>query len=215
MRRIDLLPVAYVERRRQRRNLFAVVIVGLVLAALMFLWMAYLLTEIGSARDELDAVQRRNAQLQARIGELQRFAELEAEVTAKRTALQTVMAGDLDWPSLMTEIAMVIPGDVWLESFSTSAGATEGASPVPTEGNPIRISKKSPAGRIQFSGRSVCMPGVARWLVRLGTVKDFTSIWLNTATEEDSEPGCEVVRFDSTLELAPSAVSDRFQGGLE
>lgn len=215
MRRMDLLPVTYVERRRQRRNLFMVAVVGLLLAALLFLWMAYLLTEISTAKDELAAVQQRNADLQAQIDELQRFADLEAEVSAKRTALQTVMAGDLDWPSIMTEIAMVVPGDVWLENFSTSAGQTEGSAPVGTEGNAIRISRKAPAGRIQFDGRSVCMPGVAKWLVRLGTVKDFSSIWLNTATEEDSKPGCEVVTFNSTLELSESARSDRFQGELE
>jgi hypothetical protein len=59
------------------------------------------------------------------------------------------------------------------------------------------------------------MPGVAKWLVRLGTVKDFTAIWLNSATEADSRPGCEPVTFDSTVELSESAQSDRFQGELE
>jgi hypothetical protein len=86
---------------------------------------------------------------------------------------------------------------------------------VGTESNAIRITGKEPAGRIQFTGKTVCMPGVARWLVRLGTVKDFTAIWLNSATEADTRPGCEVVDFDSTVELSQSARSDRFQGELE
>jgi Tfp pilus assembly protein PilN len=215
MRRMDLLPTTYAERRRQRRDVFTVAVIGLVLAALLFIWMAFLLTEISDAKTELADIRQRNANLQAEIDELQRFADLDAEVRAKRTALQTVMAGDIDWPSVMTQIAMVIPGDAWLESFTTSAGQTEGAATVGTEANAVRISKKPPAGRIQFSGQAVCMPGVAKWLVRLGTVKDFTAIWLNTATETDTRPGCEVVTFDSTVELAESARSDRFQGELE
>jgi Tfp pilus assembly protein PilN len=215
MRRMDLLPVTYVERRRQRRDLFTVVVIGFVLAALLFMWMAYLLTQISTAESDLQAVQDRNRQLEEQIAELQHFADLDAEVNSKRTALQTVMAGDIDWPAVMTEIAMVIPGDAWLESLTTSAGQTEGSAPVGTEGNAIRITKKAPAGRIQFTGNAICMPGVAKWLVRLGTVKDFTAIWLNSATEADTRPGCEIVDFDSTVELSESARSDRFQGELE
>jgi len=215
MRRMDLLPVTYVERRRERRYLFSVVVIGLVLVALLLLWMALLLTQISDEKTRLADVQAENRQLQQEIDELQHFADLDAEVRAKRTALQTVMAGDIDWPAVMTEVAMVIPGDAWLERLTTSAGQTEGSAPVGTESNAIRITGKEPAGRIQFTGKTVCMPGVARWLVRLGTVKDFTAIWLNSATEADTRPGCEVVDFDSTVELSQSARSDRFQGELE
>ena len=215
MRRIDLLPVAYVERRRQRRNVATVVVAGLAVFLLLMMWFLLLTTQIGDARDELADVQAQNRALEAQIAELARFAELEAEVQAKRTALQTVMAGDIDWPAMMTQIAMVIPGDVWLSSLTTSAGATEGAAPTGTETNAIRISRQAPVGRVQFTGHSVCMPGVARWLIRLGTVEDFSAIWLNSATEQDRAPGCEQVDFDSTLELSDGAVSNRFQGELE
>lgn len=215
MRRIDLLPVAYMERRRQRRNVATVIVAGLVVFVLLMAWFLLLTTQISDARNELADVQADNRALEAQIAELARFAELEAEVQGKRSALQTVMAGDIDWPAMMTQIAMVIPGDVWLDSFATSAGATEGASPAGTETNAIRISRQSPVGRIQFIGHSVCMPGVARWLIRLATVEDFSAIWLNNATEQDSAPGCEQVNFDSTLELSDGAVSNRFQGELE
>lgn len=215
MRRMDLLPAAYLERRRQRRNVLSIALAGLFVLLLLIAWLVLVLGQISDAKNELAGVQQRNRALEAQIAELQRFAELEAEVVAKRTALQTVMAGDVDWPKMMTQIAMVIPGDVWLENFQTSAGVTEGAAPVPSEANAIRLSNKTPVGRVTFAGRSVCMPGVARWLIRLGTVKDFSAIWLGNATEADSRPGCEPVSFDSTLELDDSALSNRFQGELE
>lgn len=215
MRRMDLLPAAYVERRRQRRNVLVIAVAGLLVLLLLVGWLVLLIGQVSDAKNDLAIVQQSNQQLEAQIAELQRFADLEAEVVAKRTALQTVMAGDIDWPKMMTQIAMVIPGDVWLESFATSAGTTEGAAPVPSEANAIRLSRRTPTGRINFSGRSVCMPGVARWLIRLGTVRDFSAIWLGNATEEDSRPGCEPVNFDSTLELDDSALSGRFQGELE
>ena len=215
MRRVDLLPAAYVERRREKRNISFVLLAGGLVLLLLVAWYFVVRGQVSAAREELATIEQRNAQLQAQVDELQKFADLEAEVQTKRTALATVFAGDLNWPSLLTEVAMVVPGEVWLENLTTSAGLTEGASPVATEGNPIRISQELPTGRVSFDGRSVCMPGVAKWLIRLASVKQFNAVWLGGATEQDTRPGCEVVDFQSTLELSDEAYSHRFEGGLE
>lgn len=215
MRRMDLLPEAYVRRRRERRTLAFIVLAGAFVLLGLIVWYFMTVGQISGARNDLAAVQARNASLQAEIDALQHFAELEAEVAAKRTALQTVMAGDIDWPSIMTEVAMVIPGETWLTGLTTSAGATEGASPVGTETNPIRVSTKQPVGRISFTGNSICLPSVAKWLIRLATVDEFSAVWLGSATEGDTRPGCEVATFSNTVELNDEAFSQRFQGELE
>lgn len=215
MRRIDLLPASYAERRRQRRNVTTVLIAGMLVLLLLFGWWFYLGMEINDAEDRLAQVQAENAALEAQIAELQRFAELAAEVEAKRTALQTVFAGDLDWPALLTEIAMVVPGEVWLTNLTASAGATEGAAPVGTETAPIRIDTKEPFGRISFTGTSLSMPGVAKWLLRLETVREFFATYLNNATAAVEETGLGTVTFDTTLELSDKAASQRFQGKIE
>lgn len=212
MRRIDLLPAVYEERRRQRRNVAAVLIAGLLVLLLLLGWWFFLGLQINEAEDELADVRARNAVLEQQIAELQRFAELAAEVEAKRTALQTVFAGDVDWPALLTEIAMVVPGEVWLTSLSGSAGATEGASPVGTETATVRIDPREPFGRIAFTGNSLSMPGVARWMIRLETVREFFAIYLNSATAAAADEGVGLVSFDSTLELSNRAASRRFQG---
>lgn len=212
MRRIDLLPSVYEERRRQRRNVTSVFIAGALVLLLLVGWWFYLGIQINDAEDRLTEVQARNAALEAQIAELQRFAELAAEVEAKRTALQTVFAGDVDWPALLTEIAMVVPGEVWLTSLTASAGATEGSAPVGTETAPIRIDTKEPFGRMAFAGNSLSMPGVARWMIRLESVREFFAVYLNTATAAEDEAGVGLVTFDSTLELSNRAASRRFQG---
>jgi Tfp pilus assembly protein PilN len=215
MRRIDLLPAAYQERRRQRRNIGMVVIASMLVLLLLIGWWFVLGSQVNSQREKLEAAQVRNAELQTQIAELARFAELEAEVASKRGALLAVMSGDVDWPALMTEVAMVIPGEVWLTTMTASAGTTEGASPVGTENAPIRVSDQTPFGRIAFQGKALSMPGVAKWLVSLRNVKEFAAIWLNTATAQISEGQPTVVDFDSTLELSDRAASERFQGDLE
>ncbi len=213
MRRIDLLPEAYAARRRERRDVAIAVVAGAVVLLLLVGWWVLLGFRINDANRELADVQARNLQLQEDINELQEFVELQNEVTAKRGALQTVMAGDVDWPSVLTEIAMVIPGEVWLTNLSASAGQTEGSTPVPTEQNPIPLSAQEPFGRMQFQGNSLSMSGVGKWMIRLREAKEFRALWLNSATETELE-SAEVVSFDTTLELGDVAASNRFQDGL-
>lgn len=214
MRRIDLLPESYAVRRRERRSLGVVIIAGLVVLLLLVGWWFVLGTQVSDARDDLAAVEATNDGLRAEIAELQRFADLENEVITKRTALATVFASDLDWPSLLTELAMIVPGEVWLKTLAASAAGAEGEGTVGTETAPVDINAKQHAGRIQFTGSSLTMPGVAKWLIRLGTVDEFEAIWLTSAIKNEGTVGTTpVVEFDSTLELNAKARSGRFQGG--
>ena len=216
MKRIDLLPQRYAEQRRQRRNLGLVMVAGLVALLLLVGWWFLLGQQIGNAEDELAEVQATNAELESQIAELQRFADLEAEVQAKREALRTVFAGDVDWPAILTEVAMVVPGEVWLTNLTASVGQTEGASPVGTETAEVRIANGQPFGRIQFQGQSLSMPGIARWMLRLESVKEFFAVYLNSAVKsEGEEAATEIVTFDNTLELSNRAASGRFQRGVK
>jgi Tfp pilus assembly protein PilN len=213
MRRIDLLPETYAVRQQERRSIAIVVMATLLVLLLLIVWWVSLGSQVSGAQNDLAEAQARNAELQAKISELQNFADLQLEVQTKTEALRTVMVGDVDWPAVMTEIAMVIPGEVWLTNLNTSAANTEGAEQVPTETNEIRVNPDVAFGRIHFAGCSLTMPGVAKWLIRLGTAKEFTGIWLNTATAPEAATTCPV-QFDSTLELGPRAASDRFERGL-
>jgi Tfp pilus assembly protein PilN len=212
MRRIDLMPASYAERRKQRRAVGLVALGGLVLLVALLAWWVILGTQISAERERLAEVQARNNELQAQIDELARFAELEREVQQRQIALQTAMAGDVDWPALLTEVAMVVPGEVWLTNVQGSAGTTEGATPVGTESAAVDVARQQPFGRITFEGASLSMPGIGKWMIRLGGVKDFQAVWLNSATESEGEEGAPpTVDFSSTLELNDKSASLRFQ----
>lgn len=216
MRRIDLLPASYAEKRTQRRNLGFAVVSGLVVLGLLLVWWVTLAGQVADANSDLDAVESRNRTLQAEISELQRFADLQAEVQGKETALSAIMAGDIAWPSLMTEVAMVIPGEVWLTNWAASVGETEGAAPVGTEAAEVRISGKPPVGRISFTGKALSMPGIAKWLIRLEDSGSFSAAFLENASEADTEEEgttTKVIDFTNTVELNKKAFSKRFLRG--
>ena len=202
MHRFDLLPAIYAEKAAQRRNLGLVAIAGLTLALAMFAWWFLLGSDINAAEEELATVQAENSQLETRIAELRKYDDLAIEVRDKAGNLLIVFAGDVAWPSVLNEVAMVAPGEVWLDGLTASAGMTEGAAPVGTETAEVRIGQADPFGRVQFTGKSVSMTGVGKWLMRLSSVKEFQAIWLNSATKtEATDNAPEYVTFDSTIEL--------------
>lgn len=213
MRRIDLLPESYAARRRHRRNVATIVIAALVALALLIGWWAVLGGQISAAESELADVQARNDRLRSQIAELRQFELLEREVETKEQALATVMEGDVAWPVVLTEIAMLVPGEIWFENLTASAGQAEGATQVGTETAPIRDATRAAFGRIQFQGASLSMSGVGKWLVRLASSRRFTSVYLNSAVRAEVEGATETFDFDSTVELTRRAASDRFAGG--
>ena len=209
MRRIDLLPETYARRQRERRTVTGIAAVGALLLALLLLYWFILGTRLSNAEEDLAAARARNDELQAQIYELQVYSAMATDVATKKAALQAVLTGDIAWPSVLNDIANVLPGEVWLKVMTASAGVTEGFTPVGTETAPVRISDQIPYGRIQFQGSALSQPGVAKWLLSLDTVKEFNSIYLNDATKVEAADGAgqEVVEFDSTLELNSRAAA--------
>lgn len=211
MRRIDLLPSSYAEKRRERRNIGLVMLAGFAVLALLAFYWVMLGTQIKDAEQELEAVNRENLALQQRITQLQNFQALEDEVTAKRNALTMVLGSDVDWPALLTELALVTPNDVWLTELNASRAGAEGETPAMTEPAEVRISKTAPAGRVTFQGRALSMPAVAKWMLRLQDVRGVTATYLDNATEEEIEERV-LVGFSSSVELTNKALSERFTG---
>jgi Tfp pilus assembly protein PilN len=209
MRRIDLLPSTYAEKRRDRRNIGLVLLAGLgVLALLVFYWVI-IGARVDNKKDELTEVQAENVQLQDEIAKLQRFQSLATEVAEKRAALVAVTGLDIDWSALLTEVALVTPSDVWLTELTGSRAGSEGETPVESETATVRISKTAPSGRILFTGRALDMVDVATWMDRLRDVRGVTAVFLQNAVREEIE-GQIVVTFETSVELTEKARSNRF-----
>jgi cell division protein FtsB len=95
--RINLLPPEIRERQRYRRRTAAVILIGIIVLAALGAFYVLQVMRLADVREDLEAQQQRNAQLQQQIAELQRFAELQQELQDTRTLLSTLLADRVLW----------------------------------------------------------------------------------------------------------------------
>ena len=98
---------------------------------------------------------------------------------------------------MLQEVATVIPNDVWLESFTGTAGTA------------------TTPGTVTFANKGTDHTSTARWLLRLAEVDSFTGMWVPSSTKTPEETNPQSVSFTSDATLTPAAISERAATYLE
>jgi Tfp pilus assembly protein PilN len=155
MRPVNLIPRE--ERPGLRRPLrggpIAYIVVGALLAAL-FGVTALVLTEnqISDRESEIARIQGEVAGAEARAQSLSAYTQFHS-VREQRVATVTTLANSrFDWERVMRELALILPGDVWLTSLTASA--TPGAVPPGGAEVPLRAGIAGPALSLVGCARS-------------------------------------------------------------
>ena len=185
-RRISLLPREVAELREQRRQAILVgSAVGALAVLLLLLWV---LRGQQVAREERRAqeAEARAAQLETQAAALRDITQLDAQIQQRLALAQGALTGDVAWTRFIQEIATVMPGDVWLTSFSGAKGPT-GAT-------------------VNFSVTGFDHTSTARWLLRMGTLPSITGLWVPSSAKGE---GASVLLFTSSATLTPAANSTR------
>lgn len=209
MRRINLLPPEFGQRRRARQVTSAFGLAGLVYVALLgVLWMLGN-GRLDRARQDLAGATSRVDAVQARVVALSQFSALQADVDRKERTLATVMADDVHWSRLLTDLSMVIPADAWLTSMSATATLPDEA-PAPAGAAPGAPAAAPKLGTITFAAVTSDFPGIATWISRLSSDRILQAIWVGSATKGEIGDR-SVVNFSSTGELSEEAASRRYQ----
>ena len=206
--RINLLPPEIRERQRYRRRTAAVILIGIIVLAALGAFYVLQVMRLADVREDLEAQQQRNAQLQQQIAELQRFAELQQELQDTRTLLSTLLADRVLWSGVLRDVSLVIPGEMWLSGLTgslTAAPAAEGATTTtPT------VPGGGLVGQITFNGFAFDHRDVALWLSRLEDVRGFVNPWLSNS-QQTLIGLTEVVQFTNSVDLSEQALAR--QGG--
>ena len=182
-RRINLLPTEIAAGREQRRQAAIVAGgVGAFAALLLLLWIQQG-AKLNEARDEADEREQEVAVLQREVAALSSITTLQTDVATRRNEIVAALATDTDWTRLLNEVATVIPNDVWLTSFSGSAGA-----------------------QVAFSLNGFDHTSTARWILRASELRSLSGLWV-PGSSRGGNGG--LATFSSSATLTPAANSDR------
>ena len=113
--------------------------------------------------------------------------ELAAQKDARQAAVDQALGNRISWDTVLREVSLVLPDDVWLQTLSAKAG---GATP----------------STVNLSGYTYSQEGVARLLTRLGLVPHLDNVQLQSSASA-KVGGRDVVSFT----IAASVVN---AGGL-
>jgi len=212
MRAVNLLPV---EQRRARpsgeRSGGAFVVVG-VLAVLLVMAVAYVLTgnQANERRSKAQAANAEAAQLEAEAAQQDSFVDFAAIKQTRLVSVSGVAESRFDWERLMRELAHVMPAGSWLQTADASvageAGTDQTASaPATADAGPVQPT-------LNLTGCTPHQPDVARMMVRLGELNRVEDVELNESALESGEQNATTVdncgslyHFDLSVTFTPQA----------
>jgi Tfp pilus assembly protein PilN len=125
---------------------------------------------------------------------------LGTEKDARQAALDSALTGRMAWYSVLRELSLVLPDDVWLQSMSAKAGTPASATADPA-------AAASAGASLTMTGYTYSQEGVARLLSRLALVPELANIQLQSASGA-TVGGRQVVTFS-----IGASVNDPSTGG--
>lgn len=201
MIRINLLPPEITQKRKDERRWRWVVIAGIfatVAFALVFLLLQF---QVSMKQGEVASVKQQAAVLGEQAQRFQIFQEKQAELANRSAIVTGALVGRIDWSRLLSEVAMVLPSDVYL----TQLGATQ----------PVAGAAGAPAapGQLTVAGRALDVPNdvpdlgyksIAKLLARFADLQQLDGVWL-TDSAKPAAPPAGVVPTDFFITFGMSA----------
>jgi Tfp pilus assembly protein PilN len=183
MRAVNLLPRQHVEQKRERPNAVAL---GALIggAAVLLVLVAGFLLANRSVDRQRQALTDARAMLAATpahkvSAKTQAFrATLLSQREQRSLALAAAIGKRVAWDRILRRVALVMPGDVWLQSLVGSVPLDSTLTPTTTT-TPSALLPLPTALTIQ--GYTYSQDGVARLLERLAVVPDLDNVQLQTS----------------------------------
>lgn len=210
--RVNLLPKEIEERARARRTTSWAIGAVAAYAALLGLLYIAKLGDLNAARTDRDNAQAAVAQLQAELADLEEFADLDRQLTARNQLLAAAMATEISWARVLNDLSLTFPPSSSLLSMTAEA---DGAGAAGVAGTAPANPNSESVGSVTFDGYSVerYAPGVERVLVKFDEVQTFFNAYLSEA-QETPRGGTEVTGFSGTMQLNDEAYTGRYVDGL-
>lgn len=197
-----------------RRRVVGGIAAALVVGALL----AYPTTQrqhaIDRQKDLLVRRQQENQEVRSKIEALSEAQGKQEQLDSITAQLTSLLSADVSWSRILQEMAKEIPNDVWLTSLQASATQSVPAAEAGATAAPADAAEAVIGGTVQISATALDYPSVAQWLTRISRMPSLTGLWVPNAAKHALTTR-DVVDFQSTAELTPSARSDRLEAFLE
>jgi Tfp pilus assembly protein PilN len=174
LRPVNLLPTRYRPARASGdRPGIGYAAIG-ALAVLLLMVLLYVVTNNGikDAKNKTAVAQAEQQAAQVKIGQLQAYGDFAALKASREAAVAGVAQVRFDFERLMREVALVLPHNTYLTTFSATGSA--------------------PA--VNIAGCAPSHPGVATAIVRLRKLHNVQSVELSSSTKGGGGPAtaCKV-----------------------
>jgi type IV pilus assembly protein PilM len=205
----------------QKRVLMAATAAGVVVIGLLGGYYMWRKQTLDHEKSKLSSANSQNAQLQSQITKLQGAETTQTKIDNLTQQESQLLATDVSWSAMLEDVSRTIPNDVWLKAFTASegqsttgstGGATSGSTPLPPSGSTPSAgsSASAPSGSVSFNAAGLSYQSVADWLQKVALLKEFSNLWVPTATKGSSgAAGQVVVTFSSTASITSAAKSKR------
>jgi Tfp pilus assembly protein PilN len=196
VRPINLLPARYQPARAsgERPGIGYAAIGALAVLLLMVVLYVVTVNGINDAESKRDKAQAEAQAAQARVGQLQAYGDFAALKASREAAVRNVAALRFDYERLMREIALVLPHNTYLTTFTAGAGSATAATSGGGTGT---------APSVTIAGCAPSHPGVATAVVRLRKLHNVVDVNLTNSTKAATGPGAASspcpVQFGATL----------------
>jgi Tfp pilus assembly protein PilN len=181
MRPVNLIPPD--ERRGDHRPLrtgpVAYIVVGALALALLGVTMLVLANnDIADRKAEVETLQREDALAKARAERLAPYVRFQAMSEERVATVVSLANSRFDWERVMRELALILPGNVWLVSLNASASAESGSGGEGGGGG-LRGGIAGPA--LELTGCAAGQDAVAGFVTALNDIDAVTRVGVQSA----------------------------------
>jgi Tfp pilus assembly protein PilN len=179
MRPVNLIPAD--QRRGQHAPMRTGPLPYLVLGvlALLLVGVALLVSannEISEKKNEVATLEREDQSAEAQAQQLAAYVQFEAAHKQRLETIASLADSRFDWERVMRELALVLPGNVWLSEINASAGAGAGAE----GGSGLSGGVAGPS--LAISGCATGQEGVAGFVTALEDIDGVTRVGVEEAS---------------------------------
>jgi Tfp pilus assembly protein PilN len=189
MRPVNLIPPEERLGRRKpaRGGPLAYIVVGALVAALVGV-VTLVTTDntISERKTEISSLESEVSSAKAKAESLSSYVQFDQVHEQRMATIASLADSRFDWERVMREMALILPGDVWLTSLDASASpeATAGS-----EGGNLRTEVPGPA--LVISGCAANQDAVAGFILALKEIDGVTRVGMEASGAGEGSAGSD------------------------